>query len=151
MHGSNSPSEKLPVLTKSDSLMETELHMISILLLWKKSWIADTSIRLPISFELFLLLSDTLGNNNLRMVEVCFSFWICTKNSNGIYTFIYKYTYPTRLTLWHIFENHDWLVFESITRIRQIVYIYTYIYIYDKFITQHCSFAPWNYVEIKFG
>ena len=41
----------------------------------------------------------------------------------------YTYTYPTRLTLWRIFENHDWFMFESITRVRQVVYIHIYVYV----------------------
>ena len=35
----------------------------------------------------------------------------------------YTYTYPSNF--WYTFENQDWVMFESITKVRQVVYIYT--------------------------
>ena len=37
----------------------------------------------------------------------------------------YTYAYPSNFC--YTFENQDWVMFESITKVRQVVYIYVYV------------------------
>ena len=39
----------------------------------------------------------------------------------------HTYTYPSNF--WYTFENQDWVMFESIAKVRQVLYIQIYVYV----------------------